>query len=58
MFLAITVRFEYSQMNLPSFIVMPQFVDTKTISFVTPPCPVPLTRNNPKITIPIVVSER
>jgi hypothetical protein len=33
------------------------FVDTKTISFYTPRCPVPLTRDNPSITIPIVVTQ-
>jgi hypothetical protein len=33
------------------------FVDTKTISFYTPPCPVLLTRDNPSISIPIVVTQ-
>jgi hypothetical protein len=33
------------------------FVDTKTISFYTPPCPVPLTRHNPSLSIPIVVTQ-
>lgn len=33
------------------------FVDNKTISLFTPPCPVLLTRENPTISIPIVVTQ-
>ncbi|CAF2375946.1 unnamed protein product [Rotaria sp. Silwood2] len=34
-----------------------EFLDTKTILFHTPPCPIPLTRDNPSVSIPIVVTQ-
>ncbi|CAF1060927.1 unnamed protein product [Rotaria sordida] len=51
-----TVRFVHPLINPTSSISL-EFLDTKTILFYTPPCPVPLTRNNPSISIPIVVTQ-
>jgi hypothetical protein len=34
-----------------------EFVDVKTISFYTPQCPVPLTKENPTVSVPIVVTQ-
>ena len=33
------------------------FVDAKTISFYTPRCPVPLTKENPTVSVPLVVTQ-
>jgi hypothetical protein len=53
-FLAFTVRFVHPRID-PTCIVPLDFVDAKTISFYTPPCPVQLTKDNPTVSIPIVV---
>lgn len=55
-FLAFTVRFDHPLMGQRSTLNL-VFVDTKTISFYTPQCPVTLTKENPSCTIPIVVTQ-
>ena len=54
--LAFTVRFDHPTVDPRSTLNM-VFVDTKTISFYSPPCPIQLTRDNPSCTIPIVVTQ-
>jgi hypothetical protein len=55
-FLAFSVRFDHPSMDQRSTVNM-VFVDTKTISFYSPPCPVLLTRENPSYSVPIVVTQ-
>lgn len=55
-FLAFTVRFDHPSIDSRSTVNM-VFVDTKTISFYSPPCPIILTQDNPSCTIPIVVTQ-
>ena len=52
--LAFTVRFEH--LRFGSFTLTPlEFVDSKTLSFVTPPCPVALSTEQPTVEVSIVV---
>ncbi|CAF0725571.1 unnamed protein product [Rotaria sp. Silwood1] len=51
-----TVRFVHPLIDSRSCTNL-EFLDTKTILFYTPACPVPLTRDNPTISIPIVVTQ-
>ncbi len=55
-FLAFTVRFGHPSIDPRSTLNM-AFVDSKTIVFHTPPCPVLLTRENPSVSIPIIVTQ-
>jgi len=56
LFLAFEVRFVHPSIGQSSTVNL-EFVDAKTMSFNTPPCPVTLTRENPTISIPIVVTQ-
>ncbi|CAF4424802.1 unnamed protein product, partial [Adineta steineri] len=53
---AFTVHFYYPCIE-QSDTVGHEFVDAKTISFFTPPCRVPVTRDNPTILVRIVVCQ-
>ena len=52
--LAFTVRFEHPLFGSVTLIPL-EFVDSKTLSFVSPPCPAPLSAEQPTIEVSIVV---
>jgi hypothetical protein len=56
LFIAFTVRFVHPSIDQRVAVNL-EFVDAKTISFYTPRCPVILTRENPTLYIPIVVTQ-
>lgn len=53
--LGLNVRFDHPSFD-PRASLHFDYVDEKTVAFSTPPCPVQLTRNQPRFSIPIVVT--
>ncbi|CAF1188048.1 unnamed protein product [Adineta ricciae] len=49
------IRFEHPAIDQRA-LVQREFVDEKTIAFLTPPCPERLTRDRPTLTIPIIIN--